>query len=500
MGNLMVETGAGGGNVRGLPDRRATLMLLDGARADVFEHLVERGDLPNISRHLLETGGTSPATTVFPSTTGVAYLPFLTGCYPGSCNVPGIRWLDPGGYAGDWLRDREHLRSYCGPQGGLLNSDIPAGMPTLFDLVPDSVALCSPFNRGLRPGRDLMGFQRAVYGILGHYFGCYAVLDRAVGRTLCRIASRRHGFVLAVFPGVDGVTHFWDPWHANVLEMYRDFDRIVGEYADAGGFEGDHLTLLVSDHGLAPVERHTDVALELERSGVPVLRYPVVWRRNPQVAVMVSGNASAQLYLRPGVPRSRRFSLPEVEAGSVPGISRHLVRDLAAMPGVALVAGTDSSDVVLVSREGRARIVQEPGGLIRYRPESTDVLGLGSGVRSDREWLAQSLTSRFPDAPVQLLQLFRSPRAGDLVAVAAEGYDLRLKWEIPEHRSGHGSLIHDHMRCLVAASRPIPGVVRTVDIFPLILEHLGVAVPDGIDGVAPASQALPAAVAVATQA
>jgi hypothetical protein len=466
-------------------------MLLDGARADVFEHLVERGDLPNICRHLLETGGTSPATTVFPSTTGVAYLPLLTGCYPGTCNVPGIRWLDPTGYAGDWWSDREHLRSYCGPQGGLINSDIPAEMPTLFDLVPDSVAMCSPFSRGLPPERNLLGFQRAAWGAVAHYVGYYTGLERAVGRALCRAVPGRHSFVFAVFPGVDGVTHFWDPWHLNVLDMYRVFDGIVGDYAAAGGFEGDQLTLLVSDHGLGPVEHHTDVALELERVGVPVLRHPVVWRRNPQVAVMVSGNASAQLYLRPGVPRSRRFDVSEVEAGSVAGISRHLVRDLATMPGVALVVGTDGADVVLVSREGRARLFEESGGTIRYEPESTDVLGIGGGLRSGREWLARSIASRFPDAPVQLSQLFRSRRAGDLVAIAAEGHDLRLKWEVPEHRSGHGSLTHDHMRCLVAASRQLPGIVRTVDVFPLILQHLGVAVPDGIDGEARAPAALP---------
>ena len=104
---------------------RATLIILDGARPDVFRHLVERGDLPQLSQHLLTPGGITPATTVFPSTTGVAYLPLLTGCYPGTCDVPGIRWLDRRHYGGAWWRDREHVRSYCGYQGGRLNDDLP---------------------------------------------------------------------------------------------------------------------------------------------------------------------------------------------------------------------------------------------------------------------------------------------------------------------------------------------------------------------------------------
>jgi hypothetical protein len=474
-----------GSEVRSGAGRRVTLLLLDGARADVFEHLVSAGQLPHISRHLLEPGGTVPAVTVFPSTTGVAYLPFLTGCYPGTCNVPGIRWLDPRGYAGRWLRDRVHLRSYCGPQSGLLNSDIPHEMPTLFDMIPDSVALCSPFNRGLPPSRDRVKLQRAFWGAVAHYTGYYDALERAVGNALCGTVRERPRFVFAVFPGVDGVTHFWDPWHPDVLDMYRAFDGIVGRYAAAGGFDGDQLTLLVSDHGLSRVDRHTDVALALERDGVPVLHYPFIWRRNPQVAVMISGNGSAQLYLRPGVRRPHRHTVEAIEEGEVAGISRHLVRDIAALPGVALVAGTSESGVELVSHAGRATLLELPDGRIEYRHVSGDVLGLGQGVRGEREWFEGSLAARFPDAPVQLTQLFRSPRAGDLVVTAAEGFDLRFDWEVPEHRSGHGSLVHDHMRCLVAANQQLPAAMRTVDLFPLVLNFLGLPIPLGIDGRVP---------------
>lgn len=468
-------------------------MILDGARADVFAHLVDAGDLPHISRHLLERGGIAPATTVFPSTTGVAYLPFLTGCYPGTCNVPGIRWMDVRGYRGEWWSDREHLRSYCGPQGGLINRDLRPDLETLFDLEPDSVALCSPFTRGLSPERDRVQWARALWGAVAHYVGTYGPLERAVGRALCRTARERSRFVFAVFPGVDGVTHFWDPWHPLVLDMYRAFDRIIGEYAAAGGFDGDHLTLLVSDHGLTRVDHHTDVSLELEAWGIPALRYPGIWRRDPQIAVMVSGNGSVQLYLRPGVPRQHRFTIGEIEAGAVVGVPRTLVRQLAQLPGVALVVGHEGSEVQLVGRQGRARLIDAGEGRIRYEPDTADLLGLGApAVRHEREWLRCSMSSPYPDAPAQLLQIFRAPRTGDLVVIAEVGWDLRRDWEIPEHRSGHGSLTADHMRCLVACSRALAGPLRTVDTFPLILDHLGIPLPAGIDGVLPAAPAEPA--------
>ena len=72
----------------------AIVLLADGARADVLAEELAAGRLPNIARHLLERGASVPAVTSFPSTTGPAYLPFLTGCFPGTCNVPGIRWFD----------------------------------------------------------------------------------------------------------------------------------------------------------------------------------------------------------------------------------------------------------------------------------------------------------------------------------------------------------------------------------------------------------------------
>ena len=55
---------------------RAFFFLLDGARIDLFREFLERGDLPNIARYLVEPGRFTAATTVFPSVTGVAYIPW----------------------------------------------------------------------------------------------------------------------------------------------------------------------------------------------------------------------------------------------------------------------------------------------------------------------------------------------------------------------------------------------------------------------------------------
>lgn len=466
-------------------ERRATLLLLDGAREDVFLRLAADGDLPNISRYVLDPGGVVPATTVFPSTTGVAYLPFLTGCYPGTCNVPGIRWLDRRRYKGRWWADREHVRSYCGYQADRINGDLRSGLESLFDRIADVAVLASPFTRGLGRTANRVRVARALLGSAAHYTGNYGSLDRAVGRELARVAARRHALVFAVFPAVDGVTHFHDPWHPAVLATYRQFDGIVGEYGARGGFDGDHLALIVSDHGASAVKRHTDIAVEMEKLGLPTLCHPVMWRRDPAAAVMVSGNGSAQIYLDPAGPRADRVPLSAIESGAVPGVRKDVVSQLAALDGVAFVAASEGAGVVVVGEGGRAHLHPEPSdpARITYRTDGADILDLGEGgSRGEREWLVASLERRYPDAPAQLLQLFRSDRAGDLLVAAELGCDLRDGWEKPEHRSGHGSLIGDHMRCLFAANRPFAGPIRTVDVFPLLLQHLGCEVPPGIDG------------------
>ena len=236
------------------------------------------------------------------------------------------------------------------------------------------------------------------------------------------------------------------------------------------------------------VDRHDDVGLALEAAGLATLYHPVVWRRDPSVAVMVSGNAAAHVYLRPGVRRDFRWPLSDIEGGEVPGVPTWMVQRLLGLDGVALVAATEGDDVVVLSRDGRARLAAAGPGLVSYTPERGDPLRLGTGATlPPADWLEATIESPFPDAPVQLLQLFRSPRTGDLVLAAAPGADLRGPWEIPEHRSGHGSLVADHMRCLVAANRPLAGPLRTADLYPLILRHLGHAIPDGIDGVLPLS-------------
>ena len=461
--------------------RRAVLILIDGARPDVLQELLAQGDLPHLARWVIEPGGMTVGTTVFPSTTGVAYIPLLFGRYPGSMNVPGIRWLDRAGVAGGALARWRAARSYCGPQASWIDRDIARG-PSLFELVPESLAICTPVTRGLGPGAHLMPLARAGLGIAAHFLGTYGALDRAVAAAWLGALERLWRFLFVVFPGPDGYTHLHDPWHPKVLESYRRIDHALGRFVARARAQGDLPALFVtSDHGASAVQEHCDIALVLEKWGVPTVRHPLhVWRRDAEAAVMVSGNACAHVYFV-----------------SRPDCAERLIPRLLELPAVRLGAFRDGRDgVIVASGACRARLSEE-GDRIRYEAWLGDPLGLGAGdlVLDDREMLERSRGTQLPDAPRQILQLFRSARAGDLVLAAAPGADFRDDWEIPAHRAGHGSLLAAHMEVPIAASVPLPaGPIRTVDLMPAILEVLGVEQPDGLDGVPFSRFATPAGV------
>lgn len=466
--------------------RRCFLLLVDGLRPDVAEGRLAAGDLPNLSEMLRE-GGRTQAITGFPSTTSVAYLPFLTGCAPGRCDIPSIRWLDRTLYGGRWWRDRAAVRSYCGPQARLLDGDIAADVRTIFELVPESVGIFTPVARGLTPERDPSRIERQVWGSVAHFALWHQPSDDAVSRHLLRAASEDWRFVFAQFPAVDGYTHQTDPDSPQVHRALAKVDATVGSLRKLLRSRGDlaqSLILLVSDHGASSVHTHLDLADWFRAQGVQTLSHPVIWEWQPQAAVMVAGNGSAMVYARPGEPRLERWPVERFRRPETLGGRGDPIVALLREPAVALVAGeSETGGIWVASADGAARLWLD-GDVVTYDPLTGDPLLVGQRwTASSRDWLEATWDGPYPDAPFHLIDQFRSRRTGDLLVIAREGYDFRRRFEIPEHKAGHGSLIRAHMQTPVWSSQPIPPApLRTVDLFSSMLTWLGVPGPDGIDG------------------
>ena len=475
----------------GVPISRCLLLLVDGLRPDVAEARLAAGELPHLEA-MLEAGGRTRAITVFPSTTSVAYLPFLTGCTPGHCNIPSIRWLDREAYGGRWWREREAVRSYCGYQAPRLDDDIAPGVRTIFELVPDSVGIFTPVARGLTPERDPSRRERQFWGALAHYAQCHQPSDDAVARHLLRAVDGSARFVFAQFPAVDGYSHQTDPDAEPVRRALRKVDAVVGRVRtrlETRGELDSTLILVVSDHGSASVHTHLDLADWFRAQGVATLSHPILWERAPRAAVMVAGNGSAMVYARPGEARPARWPIERLRRPEAFGVDGDLVAALLREPAVGLVAAETVDGGVWVSgADGAARLRLTGRGdtitAMAYEPLTGDPLGCGGPRRgSARDWLEASWDAEYPDGVYHLLDQFRAPRTGDLLVIAREGFDFRRRYEVPEHLAGHGSLVRSHMQTPVWSSEPLPAEpIRTVDLFPAMLDWLGVAAPAGIDG------------------
>jgi hypothetical protein len=311
--------------------------------------------------------------------------------------------------------------------------------------------------------------------------------DDSVSRHLLRAAEANWRFVFAQFPAVDGYTHQSGHDSPPVHRALRRVDSTVGKLRQILRRKREldqSLILLVSDHGASPVHTHLDLADWFRARGVPTLAHPVIWEPNPRAAVMVAGNGSAMVYARPGQPREHRWPVERLMEPATFDARTDVLTALIREPAVAfLAAESERGGLWLGGRAGQARLWAR-GDKLTYQPISGDPLEVGGAWSgTSRDWLEKTRDGAFPDGPFHLLDQFRSNRSGDLLVVGREGYDFRGRFEIPEHRSGHGSMIRVHMQTPVWANQPVPAcALRTVDLFPAMLDWLGTDIPDEIDG------------------
>ena len=453
------------------------LVLADGFRPDVLRALCATGKLPNIRRYLLEEGSYHEGVTVLPSVTDVAYLPMLTGQYPGVANMPGIRWVEKSRFT---ERDPfgEGQRSYVGPAHLKFNGDLPDDLETLFELCPGSLAVRSDIHRGLAPGLNRFHGFSIPFMFFSPYLKRADFIDRIVLGTLLRALRKMEGdlprFVFLPLLDVDTASHARGPQHRRTIEAYRRVDAAIGviiEWLRRVGIWAKTHFLVSSDHGHTSTREHLDLRSLVSEQGYRVFEHPNLFQRKTDAAVAISGNSFANVYLASEGRWERPLLGDELEAGH-----GRLLEALRGRREIEWVAYRGNQGAIkIASGEGTALLNKE-GEWYTYCFEDSDPLRLGLGGARVHRSDALSLTadSPFPDALEQIWHLFKSSRTGDIVVTSPPGYDLRGRREWPEHHSSHGALCSKHMKVPVLSNRPLSfeGPVRTVELFPTIVDSL----------------------------
>lgn len=462
--------------------KRALIILFDGARYDVFQELLDAGRLPNIQNNLTTQGSFIKGYSSIATAAGPAHIPFIYGIHPGTANVPGIRWFDKRANKG--ASQLAALRSYVGPGSFSLSSDIKEGYIPIYDYFKRPASIFSSLD-----GENGVKIRTNRLQKIGSFIFAYCThrwerVDQIASQAVSSSLFQGCDFIFAVFPGIDEITHLQHPRSERVLKEYATLDRLVGDIFEGlpEGVMDETLAFIVSDHGLSKTHTHIPLA-DISRSTHhrPVF-YPRIIARKWDIVIMESGNAMASVYFRDPVEGRPSFfgEFMNVEK------NRRFINQLLSWEGIDFLAYRVEDSILGVrGPSGEIRFNFFDNGSARIEIVGANPLGFavdGGLIEADDLTLI-SLETSYPDSPAQLEQLFRSDRTGDLVVFAREGFDLRKRYEWPEHKSSHGSLNKSHMEVPICTNAPLGSKwCRTVDVFPTILELLGHDLPAGIDG------------------
>jgi hypothetical protein len=462
------------------------LLVADGARFDTIDAATRTGSaapLPALAR-LRAEGSLHPVATAFPSVTGVSYAPFLTGRFPGPSGLPGLRWFDR---SHTRCTRFPYARSYLGAEMRHLDEDLDPSHPTLFELAPSRFNAMSMLGRGTnareRIGRDARTLIRAAYTHWLGDVGGWIALDEHVARASTRhILEHRPAFSCIALLGLDKASHTAGHDSAIARRALATIDAAVAELRAAlerAEIWSDTQLWIVSDHGHSAVHGLDELAAIVRASGHRVLAHPWLLARRPEVAVMVSGNAMAHLYVE--LERRERPGWSALRAEWDP-----LVRMLLERESVDLVILPHADRTVEVrSRARGSAMISASNDRYGYRVLDGDPLAVGlelANVYASDAFDALA-GGDYPDAIVQIAQLAASARAGDIIVSASPRWDFRKRWEPVPHASTHGSLHRDHMRVPLLVNAPVRGTPRrTADVMPSALAVLGLPAAQELNG------------------
>jgi len=363
-------------------------------------------------------------------------------------------------------------------------TDIKRGCIPIYDYFEKPASIFSSLDDG--NGVDIRKNPLLKVGcyILAHYTHRWERADDLASELLKRYLAQGCDFVFAVFPAIDEIAHLHHSRSERVLKQYTKLDSLVGEILDGLSDEemDETLVFIVSDHGLSQTHTHISLVALARSMGYNPVFYPRILRRKWDVAIMESGNAMASLYFRNPIDKRPAFYDEFMAIDK----NRKFLHQITSCKGIDFVAYRVKDSVLGVKgSSGEIRLDFKDNGGTKLEVEGNNPLGFGvDGGETDIDVLTKlSMETIYPDSPAQLKQLFSSDRTGDLVVFARDGFDLRKRFEWPEHKSSHGALLKSHMEVPICTNARLSSEwCRTVDVFATTLSLMGHEPPSGIDG------------------
>ncbi|MFT6337070.1 MAG: hypothetical protein ACI86M_001652 [Saprospiraceae bacterium] len=467
----------------------ASIILIDGLDQTRFQNALQKGKLPRL-QNLINTGTyIKNGIGSFPSMTGYAFYPFITGHDAVESGIIGLRWFDRS-------LDVGNLRNYVGRTNVWMNQDITDTIKTFYQLSGDqyTASINSFMNKGVADAR-ITGWThttakfegRSVIGPLrsipfagkelakNHYQHESEVMRMAAGQLE---QNPKVQWIALPSPDatfhVDGMTDYYD----NLLQY---IDSLIGDFQvtiDELGQSDTRMLAIVTDHGIASVENNIDFLKEAkERMGLDLIRGNAVNYRSMQLKeplsefvekdgyFVINGNLSAMLYLRDpsqSGTESWRTNLTSQQLidFSKNGTSVDITDGIANMEGLEFVIfRKDKNTIIVKNKEGEASI-ETQGDRYKYTSQSSNPfeyeIELIDTFLTANQWLEKTINTDYPDAVYRLYSVMDMPNVGDFVLTSKEGYDFAKDYEIivGNYKGGHGGIKANQLRVPYILSVP----------------------------------------------
>lgn len=478
--------------------------ILDGTNLRSFESILDSGALPNISQYMVGEGAYfTHAMSSFPTVSTSVYQSFSSGLYPGRAGISHLERFD---------RLTRHKIDYLSAEGhDAINTDFvnlralknpdeadPFPPSTIFDMLKGYPT--AAFYTSFRLGASTVFPEILPLRALWHAFitrdrpGLDALALNKIEEAFSGEIDKIPRYTIAGLYGSDVAAHELTPTGDEVKLVLMQFDAFLGDFIKLlkarGLFEKTYL-IVSADHGMHETRELFELQKKVSALGVAV-KPENPRARGFSLHIADRGVVSSQLYSAAGTSK-KPIAISEV-------LRHHPLKDGGEIDLIEAIIGFDEvAQLAVRDGEGNTRIfgqnsaesmiscntinasdycsysiIGNNGDPLEYA-KNPEVLKLMDGrAHSSNIWLAATKDEKYPDAIIQLSQLFDDGRAGDAFVILKDEYSLRHK-----KRGNHGGIIADDMRIPMIISGPtVPNgrfdLMRSIDTFPLLIEWFGI--------------------------
>lgn len=449
-------------------------ILIDGLVKDHFERLRASGKLPCLDSLVKRGLYVENGITSFPSMTGYAFYPYLTGKPAYESGVFGLRWFD---------RDRRegNLRNYVGRTNIYMNEDLSLENSTIFELFPDdyTASINSFLNRGTKDSRKLgWSLTTSKYDDLSYFgklkkipiFGNHIFIDsyeneEQVLDLALKQLSQNPKVHWITFPTLDARYHVYG-YDENYDLLLTHIDSLIQVYIDYSiklGHSNRHFAI-ISDHGMTEVGENIDpclilkdsLDLKIERGRSTNLRKlkldtPISKLEDLDAYFVINGNLTGYLYFK-SLGKSNSWKQRNYDSDQYP-LFDSTIEVLHNSAGIEFVIASKSKSIHEISNRKGVGQIRFEDEKFRYIVSGVDPLGYESqafpydSLLTSDQLLKLTYASKYPDAIVKIHGLMSHNESPDIVMCSKKGYDFGKDYEIfvSNYKGGHGGLHREMM-------------------------------------------------------